>query len=166
MGGHGSGSGGARPGSGSRPSESVDDTPFPVIDPPEYCLEDERAIWVRLAPSAAARRTLTVHDIPGFYNLCQAQAFVDAMKAKVLKDDFETTEVTLQMDEAGGGLQNVQKKKHHLISELRGWVVVVKAGLKDFDLTSMGKPRKVHQQEKPKSALEQLGQRPGIRAVK
>lgn len=156
MGGLGSGSGGPRPGSGYRPAEAVDDTPFPLIPPPDYLLDDERAIWERLAPLARDRKTLTEHEIPGFYTLCQAQAMIDKMKAKVIADDFETTKVSLQMDEKGGGLQVVEKKKHHLISELRGWTMVVKASLKDFDLTGIGKPRKVKPQEKPKSALEQL----------
>jgi hypothetical protein len=135
-----------------------------VLPAPDYCREDEKTIWERLAPLAAERGTLTVNEIPGFYNLCQAQAFVEQMKAKVIADNFETTKVTLQMDEKGGGLQVVEKKKHHLVSELRGWVMVVKAGLKDFDLTAIGKRRKVRSPEKPKSALEQLQART-IRAV-
>lgn len=142
----------------------MDETPLPVIPPPAYCKDDERAIWERLAPLAAERGTLTENEIPGFYTLCQAQAFVDAMKAKVLEDNFETTKVSLQMDEKGGGLQVVEKKKHHLVSEMRGWVMVVKAGLKDFDLTSMGKRRKRKTPEKPKSALEQLQART-LRAI-
>lgn len=162
-----SGTGGARPGSGQRPKEAVDDTPLPIIDPPDYCRDDERAIWLRLAPLAAERGTLTDNEIPGFYSLCQAQAFVEAMKAKVLADDFETTKVTLQMDEKGGGLQVVEKKRHHLMTEMRGWVMVAKAGLKDFDLTAMGKRRKRKVPEQAQSPLEQLqAQRSVMRSVK
>src|SRR6478752_890890 len=119
MGGHGSG--GARPGSGTKPEERAEERPFPAVDAPDDLGSDERQVWERLAPHARAKRTLTVAEAEDFAQLCKAIVFADKMQAKVIADDFEITKVSLQMDEKGGGLQSVEKKKHHLLSELRGW---------------------------------------------
>ena len=160
MGGHGSG--GSRPGSGLRPAEVVDDTPFPEVPAPFGLTESERGIWERLAPLARERKTLTTATAEDFSQLCKAIDLADKLQAKVVADDFETTKVTLQMDEAGGGLQNVEKKKHHLLSELRGWRLFISGRLASFRLSAMGKAIAVSPVEKPKSALARLQ---AIRAV-
>lgn len=163
MGGHGSG--GMRPGSGVRPEEASDDTPFPEVPAPDGLTEAERGIWDRLAPLARERKTLTPATAEDFSQLCKAIDLADKLQAKVVADDFETTKVTLQMDETGGGLQNVEKKKHHLLSELRGWRMFVSGRLASFRLSAMGRAMPVSVKEKPKSALERLQSERSIRAV-
>jgi hypothetical protein len=159
----GRGSGGWRPGSGAKPEERFDDSPFPEVPAPADLADDARAVWERLAPVALERRTLTRATAEDFSQLCKAIVFTDKLEAKVVADDFETSKVTLQMDEKGGGLQNVEKKKHHLLSELRGWRQFVSGRLASFRLSAMGKAIALPTAEQPKNALETLR---ALRAVK
>lgn len=166
MGGRGSG---GHPSTGPKPADQwVDEGEFPAVHAPEDLSIEARAVWERLSPRARERRTLTTATAEDFGQLCKAIVFADKLEAKVVAEDFETTKVTLQMDAAGGGLQNVEKKKHHLLSELRGWRQFISGRLASFRLSAMGKPvAPAATKEKPQSALEALqAQRPAIRAVK
>jgi hypothetical protein len=164
----GKGSGGYRPGAGAKPMQEPTGELPPEVAIPADLSDDERAAWVRLAPLARKKRTLMDETAEDFRQLCAAIVFVDKLQAKVIADDFETTKVTLQMDESGGGLQNVEKKKHHLLSELRDWRQFVSGRLASFRLSAQGRPIVAQTTEKPQTALEALrSQRPnGIVRVK
>ena len=61
------------------------------------------------------------------------------MLAEILADGLTGTKVTLQMDEAGGGVHSVEKKAHTLLSQYRGMMQRVEAGFTRFRLAPMAK---------------------------
>lgn len=144
----GKGSGGKRPGTGSKPRtfRSIDGgmglasgagaqgvtEPFEVPAPPDSLADDAKAIWLRDAPLAVRRQTLTKSTAYAFEILCSA-----IVLERLLANDPE---------KAGG-------------SDHRGMLQRVETGLLRFDLAPNGKPHGDVQATKRKSALEELKDR-------
>lgn len=152
----GFGSGGRRPGAGRKPKSAAEraltgwashgsrtkadkvadlraaraEQALPILPPPADLPEDSpvRAVWLELAPLAAAARTLTLVEAFAFRELCEAIAF-----KRRLSDEIQRDGITVP-DEGRGG-----RKKHPLLSEHRGWQQRVDAGLARFKLSPMGR---------------------------
>lgn len=114
------------------------------------------AIWDRLAPLALQNGTLTPESVPGFTHLCECLWAKAVLLAKIEASDWQVDKVTLQLDEKGGGLQQVEKKASDLITKWQAMLVRVENGLARFRLTADGKDRGGAQPAKPVSALERL----------
>jgi len=171
----GKGSGGARVGSGpkrtgaallrlhaSRLEESRgrDEVPpdavMVQVEIPEDLPEVQRGIWERLAPLAVANGTLTPESAPGFAHLCKCLWAERVLLDKIVASDWQVDKVTLQMDEKGGGLQQVEKKASDLITKWQAMLVRVENGLARFQLTADGKAHAAPAVVKELSPLEKL----------
>ncbi len=117
----------------------VSNEPLPPVKQPENLPEAYQVLWNELAPHALAARTLTDGTAAAFRDLCEAIILKRMMLAEILADGLTGTKVTLQMDEAGGGVQSVEKKAHTLLSQYRGMMQRVEAGFTRFRLAPMGK---------------------------
>ena len=113
--------------------------PLPDVKQPEGMPEASQVLWNELAPHALEARTLTDGTAAAFRDLCEAIVLKRMMLAEILADGLTGTKVTLQMDEAGGGVQSVEKKAHTLLSQYRGMMQRVEAGFTRFRLAPMGK---------------------------
>ena len=109
-------------------------------EPPSDLTERQRAVWLELAPHAAAQRTLVPETVAHFRMLCSAVALQRAMLAELEADGLTGTKVTLQMDAKGGGLRSVAKRAHTLLSKLTTMMQRVDAGMVRFGLSPVGKP--------------------------
>lgn len=89
-------------------------------------------VWKALAPLALAERTLSASKVPGFRELCLRWAYCAA---------FET-----RIGELGGPAQH---EAEALVKRLEKWRQLLGNSLKEFNLTSFGKPLAP---EKPKTA--------------
>lgn len=159
----GKGSGGARPGSGPKPKLKIVDpvesavpgTPLPSTNSdaggaeplaeewgaPDDLSADERKVWLKLAPHAVARQTLTKATAFQFELLCRNVVLERAMAGDV---------------------------KQRGTANHRGLIQRVDAELLRFDLAPNGKPHGAvpGTVTKPKSALEKLQERrKGLHAV-
>lgn len=145
----GNGSGGRRIGAGRKPklqavpasikppstnSDAGGAEPFEEFDAPDDLTREERAVWLKLAPHAFRRRTLTRATALSFEMLCR-----NIVLERKLADDMKLV----------GGANH------------RGVIQRVDAELLRFDLSPNGKPhgQASEGQEKPKSALARLKER-------
>ena len=144
----GKGSGGRRTGAGRKPklaavpapvkppstnSDAGGAEPFEEFDAPDDLTREERAVWLKLAPHAFQRRTLTRATAYQFELLCR--------------------NIVLERRQASDPEQ-VGGANH------RGLIQRVDAELLRFDLAPNGKPHgQVGAPEKPKTNLEKLKER-------
>jgi hypothetical protein len=154
MGGRGSG---GLPGTGRKPNEELAEA-VPV-EVPEDLLASEQAVWMRLAPKALQRGTLTPETVERFRLLCRAVVMEQAMAAKIEVDGWTYLDVSVD----GAGVQHEKVRAHPLCGPHRGMMQRVEAGMTAFRLAPTGRPI-VTTKEKPKSALEKLQAR-RLRAV-
>lgn len=140
----GRGSGGRRPGSGSKPDIGLV-PPAPPAErqrfaAPEHLSAGERAIWEWLEPLAVIRGTLTADTAAAFELLCRAVALERVIAAN---------------DERVGGADH------------RGVLQRAEALLAKFDLAPNGKPHGQANKpaEQPKSPLELLKARRPLRTA-
>lgn len=154
----GKGSGGLRTGAGRKPklkavprsavkppstnSDAGGAESFEEFDAPDELTREERAYWLRLAPHAFRRRTLTKSTALSFELLCRNLAL--------------ERRIAVDPDQVGGA--------NH-----RGVIQRIDAELLRFDLSPNGKPHSdaSESQPKPLSALERLKARQqSMRVVK
>lgn len=160
MGGRGSG---GHPSAGSKPREVITGDLPAELPIPADLTDDQRAIWMQLAPLAREQRTLIPATASRFRLLVKAIVMEAAYEAKILADGLTYLDVSVD----GAGTQHEKLRAHPLCGAHRGMMQRVEAGMVAFKLAPFGKAMAVPVQEKPKSALEALqAQRPGIRAVK
>lgn len=156
---------------GTRPAVAVEASgsaarPEPVAAPPDLPV-GQRVIWDRLAPMAIANGTLTAETTAGFAHLCTCIWVESVLLEKLIAEDWQVNKVTLQMDEKGGGLQQVEKKASDLITKWQAMLVRVENGLARFRLTGDGKGKGGIAVPKPQTALERLqAQVQQVRGVK
>jgi hypothetical protein len=147
----GRGSGGARVGSGrkpkdkvmaflhgSKPRETRVSRPQDVAMPSDLPA-DQSQVWRDLAPHAIEARTLTPATATAFRQLCGRIVLLRQMEALIAEDGLMGTKVSLQMDEAGGGMQNVEKKAHDLLTKCMTLMQRVDQGMIRFRLSPIGK---------------------------
>lgn len=113
--------------------------PNEPVDAPEDMPVDQRAVWDELAPHATAASTLTPRTALAFRQLCGRIVLLHKMEARLELDGLMTTKVSLQMDQAGGGLQNVEPKAHDLLTKCMTMMQRVDQGMLRFMLSPMGK---------------------------
>lgn len=116
---------------------------LPVMAPPVGLPDEQRAIWLELAPFAAAQRTLTPEMALSFRDLCEAIALKRRMLATIEDDGltFERRHVDVQAKgaESEERIEERDIKAHPLITHHRGLMQRVEAGLMRFRLSPMGK---------------------------
>jgi len=100
----------------------------------------ELVVWGQLAPHAIAAGTLTPQKAAAFRDLCEAIIVKRRMLAQIDADGYTSTQVDLQMDESGGGVQSVQPKAHPLLAKWIAMVGRVDGLMARFALTANGKP--------------------------
>lgn len=127
-----------------------------VVSAPGWLPELHRAIWESLAPLALANGTLTPESVPGFAHLCKCVWAERVLLEKIIASDWQVDKVTLQMDEKGGGLQQVEKKASDLITKWQAMLVRVENGMARFKLTADGKAHTAPAVAKELSPLEKL----------
>ena len=120
--------------------------------------DDIRAVWDEFAPLALANGSLTASLVPGFAHLCKCIWAERILLAKIVAADWQVDKVTLQMDEQGGGLQQVEKKASDLIAKWQQMLVRVENGMARFRLTADGKIHVQVDKAKELSPLEKLQQ--------
>lgn len=96
----------------------------------------EQRLWLELAPYATAARTLTPATSRAFRDLLQAILARDAMFAQIEKDGLTYLKVTVD----GAGQEHTEVKAHPLISQHRGMMQRVEAGMARFRIAPTGKP--------------------------
>jgi hypothetical protein len=126
------------------------------VGEPEGLPDDQRAVWASLAPHAHAQGTLTAETALAFRDLCEAIVVKRSLLAIIQVDGYTIQKVTVQTDEKGGALQNVEPKAHPLLSQFRGLMQRVETGMARFRLTPDGKEHVAPAAPKELSALEKL----------
>jgi hypothetical protein len=151
----GVGSGGLRPGSGRKskrgqekwlggnagkrpPKAPPKDAPG-LMAAPAGMADAAVVVWNELAPHACAERTLTPATAAAFRQLCGRIVLLELLEKQIADDGIMTDKVTLQMDEKGGGLQQVEKKAHDLLTKCMTLMQRVDQGMLRFRLSPMGK---------------------------
>lgn len=152
------GTGGARIGSGEKPQEAViaqlrgkvvrggQNTVKAVLRRPEPVPEPadlspaEAELWREMAPEAHAAGTLVPRTVGQFRDLIEAILVKRQMLREIEAEGYQVDVVQLQMDEAGGGVQSVQKKAHGLWTHYRGMLQRVETMRAKFSLCPFGKP--------------------------
>lgn len=151
----GRGSGGIRVGSGRKSKDAktaqlhgsrqrqaakpAQDAPIVLLSAPNDLTDAQREVWNELAPHACAARTLAAGTAVAFRQLCGRIVLLHQMEAQIEQDGIMDTQVSLQMDESGGGLQTVQKKAHDLLTKCMTMMQRVDQGMLRFRLSPMGK---------------------------
>lgn len=92
-------------------------------------------VWAELAPLAVQARTLTPITARALGDLCVAIVTRDAMAAKIAEDGLTFQKISVD----GAGVEHVEIKAHPLISQHRGQMQRVEAGLVRFRLSPIGK---------------------------
>jgi hypothetical protein len=152
---HGSRDRGTRPVADAAAVEAAV-APVGTIELPAALPADQVEVWQALAPQALEQRTLTQATALAFRDLCEAIVVKRALLAIIQTDGYTISKVTLQMDEKGGGLQLVEPKAHPLLSQFRGMMQRVEAGLARFRLTGDGKAQGASDKPKEQTPLEKL----------
>jgi hypothetical protein len=140
---------------GTRRQEEPTATPE-AVQAPIGMPADVRMVWDEFAPLALANGSLTPSLVPGFAHLCKCIWAERILLAKIVAADWQVDKVTLQMDEKGGGLQQVEKKASDLIAKWQAMLVRVENGMARFRLTADGKIHAPTGKPKELSPLEKL----------
>lgn len=151
----GKGSGGARIGAGRKSNEeaarwlggnagkrgkrakrpeSAGRTPE-LIPVPSGMPEEQATVWNALAPHACGERTLVPATVQAFRDLCEAIVLKRRMLAQIERDGFTYLRVTID----GAGQEHTEARAHPLITQHRGLMQRVEAGMLRFRLSPMGK---------------------------
>lgn len=147
MGGYGSG--GMRPGSGPKGKTAARKAlegsrggrraaaavRVELIPPPADLHPEQAAVWNELAPYACEERTLTRQTVRAFRDLCEAIVVKRAMLAKIQEDGLTYVKVTVD----GSGNEHSELKAHPLLSQHRGMMQRVEAGMLRFRIAPDGK---------------------------
>lgn len=116
---------------------------LPILPPPDDISDAARRHWLRLAPDAAAHRTLTPHEAFAFQELCEAIVWRDRLKRQIEEDGLTFESRHVEHQAAGADREEIiesrEIKKHPLLPDHRGWQQRVEAGMARFKLTPMGK---------------------------
>ena len=129
---------------------------LPPVQAPIGMPADVRMVWDEFAPLALANGSLTPSLVPGFAHLCKCIWAERILLAKIVAADWQVDKVTLQIDEKGGGLQQVEKKASDLIAKWQAMLVRVENGMARFRLTADGKIHAPAGKPKELSPLEKL----------
>jgi hypothetical protein len=110
------------------PAEALDG----LLEPPVGLSTAAQACWRDMAPRAIARRTLIPEKVPGFRELCIRQSYVNELDTRI------------------GHLGAATREAAPYLESRRKVSALLTVSLKEFDLTSFGKPATA---EKPKKAV-------------
>lgn len=145
MGGIGSG---GQPGVGRKPKDQQtafvhgrEGSKAPTVQPlepvrmPSDLPEAQKVVWAELAPHARQARTLSPATAGAFRDLCDAIVLKRAMADRIEADGLTYTKVSVD----GAGVEHQELKAHPLISQHRGMMQRVEAGLVRFRLAPIGK---------------------------
>lgn len=169
----GTGSGGARRGSGRRkksaaltwlhgdtghrPTSTPPVAPAPVVvvqsvSEPGGLPDEQAQIWRELSQHALVNLTLTPETEHAFRDLCEAIVLKRLMLKKI--EDDGLTYIKVMVD--GTGAEHQELKAHPLITKFTALMVRCEAGFQRFRLAPDGKPRLDGAAPAPKSALQEL----------
>lgn len=98
--------------------------PVALIAAPRDLSPAQRAMWNRLAPHAAAQRTLIEATVPGFRDLCEALVVKAAVLARLEADGLTSAD---------------GERANPLLTHYRGLLQRVESGLARFRLAPFGK---------------------------
>jgi hypothetical protein len=96
---------------------------------------EQAAVWGELAPLALTQRTLLAATVQAFRDLCEAIVLKRSMLERIEADGLTYLKVTVD----GAGTEHSELKAHPLISQHRGMMQRVEAGLARFRLAPIGK---------------------------
>jgi hypothetical protein len=136
-----SGWGGARVGSGPKPTKPrkpgvmMEPHPGVSLEPPESLPDEQREFWQSYAGLAIEKRTLTSHTVPAFLLLCELDAEKRAIKATIEQDGRTFLKVTVD----GAGVEHQELKAHPLTSSYGQRAKAVEALMARFGLAPFGK---------------------------
>jgi P27 family predicted phage terminase small subunit len=148
-----SGRGGARVGSGRKPTKPVKIT-RPVefrssasvivtqplngeisTLPPEDLPAEQREFWHRYAGLAIEKRTLTTHTVAAFRLLCELDAYKRQVKERIDEDGWMFNKVSVD----GAGVEHIEPKQHPLITAYGRTCKHVEGFMARFGLAPFGK---------------------------
>ena len=118
-----------------KPRPAKTPAPLAPVELPTDLPEDQRLVWMALAPHALAAHTLTPGTAGSFRDLCRAIVIRDGLLATI--QDQGWTFVKVSVD--GAGVEHQELKKHPLVADHRGWEQRVEAGRARFKLAPLGK---------------------------
>lgn len=140
--------GGARVGSGRKPkypravaTTDVEpqigsaDVAVPLIPPTDLSVA-QRDFWQRYAARAIEKRTLTIHTVEAFRELCE----VAAEKQKVLQTIEEDGRTFIKVTVDGSGQEHQELKAHPLKGDYARLAKLVQNMMEKFMLAPFGKP--------------------------
>lgn len=119
---------------GAKPGADLPKLGEPVPMPADLT-PAQAEVWATLAPHAHVARTLTPATVVAFRDLCEAMVVKRQMAAKIQEDGYTYLKVTVD----GSGQEHSELKAHPLISQHRGMMQRVEAGLVRFRLSPIGK---------------------------
>lgn len=102
---------------------------------PEDLPEGQRVVWLELAGHATEQGTLVPATVSAFRHLCAAIVARDQMAEQIQADGLTYVKITVD----GSGQEHSELKAHPLISQHRGMMQRVEAGLVRFRLSPIGK---------------------------
>jgi hypothetical protein len=118
-------------------------SPLPVMPPPDDLPDDQRAVWLALAPHAAAQRTLTDDMALAFRDLCEAICLKRRMLATIEDDGLTYQRKTVKVEREDADVElrteECEIKAHPLLTHHRGLMQRVEVGLLRFRLSPIGK---------------------------
>lgn len=106
-----------------------------VVPMPADLTPDQAEVWSGLADHARQQRTLAKATAQAFRDLCAAIVSRDRMAAQVERDGLTYLKVTVD----GSGQEHTEIKAHPLVSQHRGMMQRVEAGMTRFRLAPVGK---------------------------
>lgn len=109
--------------------------PLEPVAMPADLPDDQRAVWLVLAPHALAARTLTAGTAESFRDLCRAIVVRDGLLATIQAQGWTFVKVSVD----GAGVEHQELKKHPLVADHRGWEQRVEAGRARFRIAPIGK---------------------------
>lgn len=119
---------------GAKAQQAAANAPEAVAIPADLPVE-QREVWTSLAPFAVQARTLTKATAQAFRDLCEAIVVKRSMLERIREDGMTYLKVTVD----GAGQEHTEVKAHPLISQHRGMMQRVEAGMTRFRLAPIGK---------------------------
>jgi hypothetical protein len=122
------------------------------VEAPSGLPAEQAVLWSELAPHALASHTLTLETALAFRDLVEAIVVKRALLTRIEADGLVYIKVMVD----GAGTEHQELKSHPLLTQFRGLMQRVEAGMARFRLTPDGKDHGAPAVPKALSALEKL----------
>jgi len=110
--------------------------PVVALDVPASLTDDQRAVWLDLAPHAQRAGTLTAQTAASFARLCAAVVRLRRWQQLIEKDGETYLKVTID----GAGQEQTEIKAHPLITRSQVLEKDIRSWSKDYAINPFGKP--------------------------